>query len=95
MLEFFGQRVGLDHEAVVARGLKRIFEAGEERAAVVVDHVGLAVHEILGPHDLAAEGLAHRLMTEAHAQQRQLARRAAGNIRPRCPPRSACRGRAR
>ena len=36
--------------------------------AVVVDHVGLAVHEILGPHDRAAEGLAHRLMAQAHAQ---------------------------
>ena len=69
----FGQRVGLDHEAVVARGLERIVEAGEERAAVVVDHVGLAVHEILGADDLAAERLAHRLMAEADAQQRQLA----------------------
>ena len=79
------QRVGLDHEAVVARRLERIVEAGEQPLAVVVDHVGLAVHEILGPDDRAAKGLAHRLMAEAHAQQRQLALRAAGSIRREMP----------
>jgi hypothetical protein len=71
--EFFGERVGLDHEAMVASGLEGVVEAGEEAFAIVVDHVGLAVHEVFGTHDRAAERLAHGLMAEAYAKKRQLA----------------------
>ena len=81
----FGQRVGLNHEAVVARRLEWIVEAGEQALAVVVDHVGLAVHEILGAHDRAAECLAHRLMAEAHAQAAAACPSAAGSIRREMP----------
>ena len=50
-LELVGQRVRLDHQAVIPRRLKRIVEPREQPAAVVVDHVGLAVHQPVGPHD--------------------------------------------
>src|SRR5712672_1553341 len=69
--EFFGQRVRLNHEAMVARRLKWIVEPGKQPTAIVVDHVGLAVHQILGANDRRAERLSHRLMAKAHAQQRQ------------------------
>ncbi len=71
--EFRGERVGLNHQAVITRSLERIVETGEQPLAIVVDHVGLTVHEMLGADDLGAEGLAHRLMAEADAQQRQAA----------------------
>jgi hypothetical protein len=60
--------------------------------AGVVDHRGLAVHDPLRTHDLAAEGLADALMAQAHAQQRDLR----AEVRAPRPPtrrlRSACRG---
>src|ERR1035438_1191959 len=34
------------------------------------DGAGLAVHEVGGTNDLAAEGCANRLVAEAHAEQR-------------------------
>ena len=71
------KRVGLDHQAVVARGDERVVEPGEQPAVVVVDPVGLAVHQPLGPDDLGPEGLADGLMPQAHAQERHLARRSA------------------
>jgi len=53
--------------------LKRILDAVEQRAAVVVDLIDLAVHQAASPHDLAAEGLADGLMAETDAQEGQLA----------------------
>ena len=43
-------------------------------------------------HDLAAERLADRLMAEAHAEDRDLARERADRRPARCRPRSACTG---
>jgi len=71
--EFLGQCFWLNHETVVARGLERVFEAGEEPLPIVMNHVGLAMHEILSPHDRGPKRLAHRLMAEAYAKQRQAA----------------------
>ena len=49
-----------------------ILQAGEQPAVVVMDHVGLAVHQAVGPHDVGAEGLADRLVPQADAQDRNL-----------------------
>ena len=45
-------------------------EAGEHAGAAVADLGGLAVHHLLGPHDLAAVDLADALVAEAHAEHR-------------------------
>ena len=71
-LELVGHRVGAHHERVVARGHEGVGEPGEEALAVVVDLRGLAVHQVRGRHDVAAEGLADALVAEADAQQRDL-----------------------
>ncbi len=71
--EFFGECFGFDDEAMVARRLEWIIQAGEEAFAVVVDHVGLAVHEIFRTDDRATEGLAHGLVTKTDAEQWELA----------------------
>ena len=71
-LELVGKRVGLDHQAVVAGGGERVFQAFVQVAVVVVDLVGLAVHQPAGADDLRPERLADRLVPQAHAQQRNL-----------------------
>jgi hypothetical protein len=71
--QFLGQCVGLDHEAVITGGLKRIVDALKQGAAVVADLIDLAVHESTRADDLSAEGLADGLMPQADAQDRQLA----------------------
>ena len=67
------QRIGTDDEAVVARGGERVWQPLEDPLAVVVDLVGLPMHQPLGPHDDAAGRLADGLMPQANAKQRQLA----------------------
>ncbi len=48
-------------------------QAGEEALPVVVDLRGLAVHEVGGRDDLAAEGLPDALVAEADPEERDLA----------------------
>jgi hypothetical protein len=67
------QCIGPDDEAVIARGGQWIGEALENPLVVVVDLVGLAVHQPFGPHDDAARRLANGLMAEADAEERDLA----------------------
>ena len=43
----------------------------EHPLALMVELIGLAVHDTGGAHDLAAEGLADGLMAEAHAEDGQ------------------------
>src|SRR2546430_1119126 len=61
--EFLGQCFRLNHQAMIARRLKWVFKSGKQSAAIVVNHVRFAVHEILGANNGSAECLAHRLMT--------------------------------
>ena len=46
----------------------------EYALAVVIDCAGLAVHQVAGADDLAAEGFADGLVAQADAQDRSLAR---------------------
>src|SRR5205085_261026 len=57
-------------ERVVAAGVERGREAGEEAHAVVVHGARLAVDEPAREADLAAEGLDDRLVAEADAERR-------------------------
>jgi hypothetical protein len=67
------QSIRADDETVIARGGERIGEAGEDPLAVVMDLVGLAVHQSFGPDDDATGCLADGLMAKADTQQGNLA----------------------
>ena len=54
----------------------------------------LAVHQLRRAHDLAAIGLADRLVAEADAEDRHRRRPPSRSAPGRCRPRSACRARA-
>src|SRR5687767_4134932 len=71
-LEIVVQCAGADYQAVIAGGLKWVLQALEQPAVVVLNPVGLAVHQPFGPHDLAPEGVPDRLMPQAYAQNRDL-----------------------
>ena len=68
-----GQRVGLDYEAVITRGLKWVIESCEQRAAVVMNPVSFSVHQAFRGNNSSAQCLSDRLMTQADTQDRQLA----------------------
>src|SRR5207253_5111773 len=69
-LERCGQRGGVDHQRVIARGLEWIRHPPEQPPAVVVNRRRLAVHDAAGSHDGRAEGGTDRLVAEADAQNR-------------------------
>ena len=66
--EFAGQAVFGDDERVVAGAGHGGRDAGEDGPAVVLDLAGLAVHELGGADDVAAEGCADGLVAEADAE---------------------------
>src|SRR5262245_16090533 len=66
------QRRAVDDQRVIAGGLEGLGRALEHALAGVGDHRQLAVHELGRPLDVAAKGLADRLVTEADAEQRHL-----------------------
>src|SRR5689334_16369245 len=70
-LELLRAARALDGEGMVARGLVGRRQAREHALARMVDARDLAVHELLRAHHLAAEGLADRLVAEAHAEDRR------------------------
>src|SRR5690349_2224198 len=72
-LERVGHRVGRDDERVVARRDERVLHAGVDALLVVEDLRGLAVHDARRAHDAAAEHLTDALVTEADAEDRNLA----------------------
>ncbi len=71
--EHFGERVGLDDQAVITGRLKWIHDSIEQRAVVVMNLIDFAVHQAPRADDLAAERLADGLMAQAYSQDRQLA----------------------
>ncbi len=71
-LEHVGHRCPVDHQRVVPGGLERLGQPGEHAGPAVVDERGLAVHDLRGPHHVAAEDLADALVAEAHAEHRNL-----------------------
>ena len=70
-LEAVGNRVGVDDERVVPRGLEHLGQVLEHAAPVVVDRRRLAVHDLGRAHDPPAEDLADALVAEADAEDRQ------------------------
>src|SRR5688572_14768043 len=60
----------LDRERMVARGVVRRGQPGEDALAAMVYARDLAVHERVRVHHLATEGLADRLVSEAHPEDR-------------------------
>ena len=71
-LKLIGQRIGLNDQAVVACRSKWVGQPVEDAAIIVINLVGLAVHQSLGTDNLGTEGLANRLVSQAHAQNWQL-----------------------
>ncbi len=71
--EFVRHALGSGDERVVAPHLAWIRQSREQRAPVVLDLRGLAVHEATGTHHLAAEDLDDRLVSQAHPQDRDAA----------------------
>src|SRR3954464_8084877 len=74
--ETCGQRLALDHERVVTGSLEIARQTVEYAFAVVPHARDLAVHHLACAHDLAAERLADRLVSEANAEQRHASRKA-------------------
>lgn len=68
-LQAGGQGGTLHEQRVVASGLKGLRHAFEHGGAAVVDHGGLAMHQAICPHDIAAEDMTDGLMTKADAEQ--------------------------
>ena len=71
-LELVGDGVFADDERVVARAGHGLREVAEDGAVVVLDGLGLAVHELRRADDLAAEGCADGLVAEADAEDGDL-----------------------
>ena len=71
-LEAGGQRVALDDERVIARGVEGIGHPGEEVFAIVLNGRGLPVHHPVVHDDFAAERVSDALMAEADAEEREL-----------------------
>ena len=67
-----GEGGTVDDQRVIAGGLEGLWRSLENTLAGVGDHRQLAVHELRRAFDMAAKGLADRLMAEADAEQRHL-----------------------
>src|SRR5690606_20241232 len=64
------QRSGINHQRVVAGGGKRGRQAGKDALALMMNRRQLAMHDLLRPDDVAAEGLANTLVPQTDSQQR-------------------------
>src|SRR5262249_58619047 len=60
----------INHERMVPRRLEGSVDAAKDTAALMLDQRKLAVDRHWGPHNLAAEGLADRLVAKADAEDR-------------------------
>ena len=61
------QAFSFNHKRMIACSLKRTGQIGEYPFAIVVDHRGLSMHQLLGLYDLTAVGLTDTLVSETHA----------------------------
>ncbi|MNZ47220.1 hypothetical protein D3C78_649270 [compost metagenome] len=68
-----GQGFTLDHQRVVAGHGQRVVEAVKYAQVFVENRAGLAMHDLAGPHDITAKGLANGLVAQADTENRQLA----------------------
>src|SRR5256885_9516186 len=69
-LELRGQRRGSGDQRMIAPHLARLRQTLEQRALIVTYERGLAVHEPIGPHDLAPEHFHDGLVSEAYPEHR-------------------------
>src|SRR6266550_2131506 len=89
------ERLFVDHERVVARGLGRVWHPDEDALAVMSDERGLSVPRLRSPDDRRTERDRRALESEADAQRRDAALgslahqrgRAAGRLGPARPRR--------
>ena len=72
-LEIGWQAFFVDDQRVVACGSHGRVDAAEDGFAVVLDAAGFPVHQVFGADDLAAEGFAHCLVSQANTEYRSLA----------------------
>ena len=70
--QFVGQRVLGDDEAVVTRGLERVWQAEKNSSPVVPNRGDLPVHQPIGPDHPAVIDLADALMSQTNAEHRDL-----------------------
>jgi len=78
--KFFRQIVLLDDKRVIASGRHGRGQAAEDGFAIVTDCAGFAVHQARGAHHLSAKGSTDGLVSEADAENRNLAREVANEI---------------
>src|SRR5882672_10518280 len=65
------QRFALDRQRVIAGRGKWRGQVGKDADTLVFDRRGLAMHQLVRAHDLAAEDLANRLVPKADAEYRR------------------------
>ena len=61
--------VPLDQQGVIARRCKALGESGKDVGIAVVDRRCLAVHEVVGSHDVASKMLSDGLVPETHTEE--------------------------
>src|SRR5947209_8352896 len=71
-LQALRKAVLFNHERVVARSDEWIRQRAKHAFSVVHDRRRLAMHEVAGMHDAAAERLADALVAQTHTQHRNL-----------------------
>ena len=71
--EFLRQRAGFYYQAVITGRYHRVGKPGKNGLSIVMDSVGLAVHQFLGANDRATSCLADRLMSKANTEKRDFA----------------------
>src|ERR1700733_5673491 len=79
-LELRRQTCGRGDQRVIAPDLARLRQACEQGAFIVAHQRSLAVHQAVGPHDLATKHLHDRLVSETHAQYRDAPGKCADHV---------------
>ena len=72
-LQMIRQRFSVDDQRVITGRDERIRQSLEDPLAIVLDERCLAMHQLRSADHISAEGIANRLMSETHAQHRNLA----------------------
>src|SRR5215467_14584318 len=75
-LKALGKTGAFDDQRMIACGGQRVVEPGENAVSTMAYGRELAVHDASGAHDTPSECLADRLVAQANAEDRDLAREA-------------------
>ena len=71
-LQAIGQRLALHNQRMITYRLERVVQIPENTVTVVKYAGGFAVHNAIRPHHLAAKNRGNSLVSETHAQHRNL-----------------------